>query len=301
MALPVSALGRVTSAVVHEVDSRWLMAYAASVGALDGVYLDTRRDGGIEGHPLFPVCVEWPAVLAARDVLEASGLTRAEARQGVHLSHDLRPERPVRPGDRLTTVATVAGITTHRAGALVQLDLVTTDAHDDVVARTRMGTLYRGVEVGGTDQEAPDVADAPATMADPPTAMADAHQLGAGTAHLYTECSRIWNPIHTDARTASAAGLPGIILHGTATLAMVTNDVLSLAGAGPAAVRRLRARFGAVVALPSAVQTRLRGRTDDATTIWFDAVGPDAEPVIRHGTMILEPPPAPTAEASVRG
>ena len=303
MPLPVAAQGRVTSAVVHEVDSRWLMAYAASVGALNSVYLDTRRDGGIEGHPLFPVCVEWPAVLAARDLLEACGLTRAEARQGVHLSHDLRPERPVRPGDRLTTVATVAGITTHRAGALVQLDLVTTDEHDDVVARTRMGTLYRGVEVGGPDQEAPEVADLPDVVepTDPPTPMGDAHEIGAGAAHLYTECARIWNPIHTDARTASAAGLPGIILHGTATLAMVTNDVLSLAGAGPAAVRRLRARFGAVVALPSVVQSRLRGRSDDATTIWFDAVGPDAQPVVRHGTIILAPRPAPTAAATDRG
>ena len=34
--------------------------------------------------------------------------------------------------------------------------------------------------------------------------------------HVYTECARIWNPIHTDLAVARAAGLPGPILHGTA-------------------------------------------------------------------------------------
>ena len=43
--------------------------------------------------------------------------------------------------------------------------------------------------------------------------------IGAGAAHVYTECARIWNPIHTDTAVTAKAGLPGIILHGTATLA----------------------------------------------------------------------------------
>ena len=296
MPLPVAALGRVTSAVVHEVDSRWLMAYAASVGALNSVYLDTRRDGGIDGHPLFPVCVEWPAVLAARDVLEACGLTRAEARQGVHLSHDLRPERPVRPGDRLTTVATVAGITTHRAGALVQLDLVTTDDHDDVVARTRMGTLYRGVEVGGPDQEAPEVADLPdlAEPTDPPTAMADAHEIGAGAAHLYTECARIWNPIHTDRAVARRAGLSEIILHGTANLAHgVTAVVDTRAGGRPELVRRITCRFAAMVPLPSALQVRVwpaNDTGDGRRTVPFEVLNHQGAPAVADGLIVLGEP-----------
>src|SRR5262245_63914545 len=38
--------------------------------------------------------------------------------------------------------------------------------------------------------------------------------------HVYTECARIWNPIHTDLAVVRAAGLSGPILHGTATLAL---------------------------------------------------------------------------------
>src|SRR5215831_17990681 len=45
-------------------------------------------------------------------------------------------------------------------------------------------------------------------------------------AHVYSECARIWNAIHTDRAAALAAGLPDIILHGTATLALAVSAVL---------------------------------------------------------------------------
>ena len=47
--------------------------------------------------------------------------------------------------------------------------------------------------------------------------------VSATAAHVYTEGARIWNPIHTDAAVAARAGLPGIILHGTATLALAVS------------------------------------------------------------------------------
>ena len=50
----------------------------------------------------------------------------------------------------------------------------------------------------------------------------------AGAAHTYTECARIWNPIHTDKAVALAAGLPDIILHGTANLALGVSAVIGL-------------------------------------------------------------------------
>jgi acyl dehydratase len=79
-----------------------------------------------------------------------------------------------------------------------------------------------------------------------------------GAAHVYTECARIWNPIHTDLGVALDAGLPGLILHGTATLAhAVSVGVDQLGGGDPAAVRRVRGRFGAMVPMPSTLIVRL--------------------------------------------
>ena len=304
MTLPAEAFGATTAPVAHDVDSRWLMAYAASVGALEERYLDTRRLDGIVGHPLFPVCVEWPAVLAVRDVLAGYGVTSGEAARGVHLRHDLRIERLIRPGDRLTTVATLAGITTHRAGGLVELDLATTDDGGALVSTTRMSTLYRGVAIDGDDHPAVELpaVELPAVRNGPARgdgcaararrsrrASTVRHHFDGGAAHVYTECSRIWNPIHTDARTAARAGLPGIILHGTATLALAVTHVMGFLGAGPDRVRRVQVRFGAAVALPSTVDVRVLGCSPAGDVAGFDAIGDDGRPVLRRGALVVGP------------
>ena len=66
--------------------------------------------------------------------------------------------------------------------------------------------------------------------------------------HVYTECARIWNPIHTERDVALRAGLPDIILHGTATWALAGREVLRAYGDGdPARLKRLHGRFTAMV------------------------------------------------------
>jgi acyl dehydratase len=281
-----------TEPIEHPVDSRWLMAYAASVGAVGPSFLDTTRPEGIVAHPLFPVCLEWPAVLAMRDRLTEAGLQPAEAARGVHLTHDVQVRRPIRPGDRLRTTARVRSIEAHRSGSLVDLELVTIDADDEPVAVTTMGTLYRDVTtVGAVGRSAP-AGETPAhpSRSDRPIDLSLPIDVPANAAHVYTECSRIWNPIHTDARTATRAGLPGIILHGTATLAMVTRLLLShLAADDPLRVRRISCRFGAMVSMPSCLTAQVWSPANPATggRVAFTVDGPDGEPVLRDGSLEL--------------
>jgi GNAT superfamily N-acetyltransferase/acyl dehydratase len=72
---------------------------------------------------------------------------------------------------------------------------------------------------------------------------------------IYSECSRIWNPIHSDPSTATASGLGGgPILHGTATLAKCVSALVRrfTAGNDPAAVQRVSVKqFGAPVTMPT--------------------------------------------------
>src|SRR2546422_8551885 len=71
-------------------------------------------------------------------------------------------------------------------------------------------------------------------------------------AHVYTECARIYNPIHTDTAVALAAGLSAIILHGTATLALAVSRVGARDLDGdPGRVRGVAGRFPGMVTLPS--------------------------------------------------
>jgi acyl dehydratase len=103
-------------------------------------------------------------------------------------------------------------------------------------------------------------------------------------ARVYTECARIWNPIHTDVAVARGAGLADPILHGTATLALSVSRLIArdLGGAAER-VREIRARFTGMVALPSSFT--VRGGSRDGATIAFDAVAPDGAPVLSQGVM----------------
>lgn len=283
--LPSSTVGRTTDPVVHEVDARWLMAYAGGVFDASPCLLDTTRPDGIVAHALFSVCLEWPAVLALR--AGDDGLERDERRRGVHATHDLTLHRPIRPGDVLSTTATVVGVEQRAPGAYELVRLDTVDAAGSPVATTYMGNLFLGVDVDGpgrTDDAPPPIEPARPDLAlrvDAPIAVP------ATAAQIYTACSRIWNPIHTDVAVARAAGLPGPILHGTATLALAITATLTDAPDPVAhdAVRRVVARFGAMVPLPA--ELHLRARSGGRPVYELEVADGDGRSVLRDARIEL--------------
>jgi acyl dehydratase len=279
--LPTAALhpgivGVTVGPVEHAIDARWLMAYAAGLGETDPRYFDTAAPGGPAAHPVFAVCYEWPVALTVREQTIGPAL----ARFGVHSTHDLVIHRPPRAGDRLVTRGTVIGLDPRRAGALVTVRYETVDAAGQPVTTTSYGSLYRGVAVEG--------ASAPARPPASPVAdrirWEETVSVPAQAAHVYTECARIWNPIHTDIAIARAAGLPGLILHGTANLALAVSRIVARDLDGdPARVRALRARFTGMVPMPSAFVVRARDPEDGRVA--FDAVNLAGHPVLSAGEV----------------
>ncbi len=261
MPIDSSSVGQTTEPVQHEVDARWLMAYAAGLGDFNPRYLDTAA-GAVTAHPVFPVCLEWPAILASRHLPGYQTLSPQESARGVHAAHDLHLLRPIRPGDRLTTQATVVGVRRIKPGAAVTTRLDTRDGSGELVCRTYQLSISRGVEVtGAAVGPDPDVPEPPAL---PPEGHGMAGRewplpVAEGAAHIYTECARIFNPIHTDRAVALAAGLPDIILHGTATLALAVSRLVNeLLDGDPTRVQRLGGRFSAMVPMPSTLRLTVR-------------------------------------------
>lgn len=284
MKLPAGWVGTTAGPLEHAIDARWLMAYAAALGATDPAYLDTTRPGGIAAHPLFPVCFEWPAALALR-----AALPPAVAERAVHATHDLTIHRPPRPGDWLATTAVVRAVRARRAGAFVLARFETVDAIGLPVSTTDYGTLYRDVVTDGEGPDLPVVEAPPAPGAAAPVWRATV-PVPAHLAHVYTECARIWNPIHTDRAVALAAGLPGVILHGTATLALALGEVLRRdAGVDPGRVRRIAGTFGAMVVLPSALTVEGSGGVEgpDGRRVAFRVLTDAGAPAVRDGWVLL--------------
>jgi acyl dehydratase len=291
MPLSSRTLGASLAPVVHDIDARWTMAYAAGLDDTLECYLDTRRRAGIVAHPLFPVCIEWPAVVAARGLPGHEELTAAERARSVHATHDLLIRRLVRPGDRLTTRLTIVGVERRKPGAYQVMRLDTEDATGAAVCTTWMGSLYRGVDVEGPDRPAADAPPTPAPAAPETPARAEFHlPIAATAAHVYTECARIWNPIHTDPAFAAAAGLPSIILQGTATLALAVSRVVTTEAHGdPERVRRIAGRLGAMVPMPSEIVVRIieRTATPAGDAVRFEVRTANGAPAVRDGLVLL--------------
>ena len=191
----------------------------------------------------------WAAALQLRGNA-ILGLTPAEAMRGVHVGQDTRFLQPI-PRDRpLRTHATIVDARPVRTGALMVVRYATYDA-EVLIADTLSRSIYRSVAADGRPAEAPasarvraptpTPAPTPASMAD--LTMAVSVALPRGFAHLYSECADIWNPIHTERSVALAAGLPDIIVHGTALWALAG---LTLMRHVPARrLSRLACRFAA--------------------------------------------------------
>ena len=264
--MPLSAeiVGRKTEPFEHRVDARWLMAYAAGLEDVSPRYMDTGAHT-VVGHPAFPVCLEWPAILDCANLPGAQTASPEERARSVHAAHDLHIYRPVRAGDLLTTTATVVGLRKMKPGAAQTTRLDTVDDHGNLVCRTYQLGISRGVEIAGEPR------DSEASPAWPDAGAANgsgverlnAIPIAAGAAHVYSECARIWNPIHTDRAVALAAGLPDIILHGTATMALAVSQIVRLVLDGDGArVRRLGGRFSAMVLMPSVLELIIHGVQD---------------------------------------
>ena len=241
---------------------------------------------------------EWPAAVALRDKTVPADLQP----QGVHATHYLVIHRSPRAGDTLHTTARVMYVAPRRSGTLVVSRFETVDAHGDRVSTTDYGSVYRDVALADVVDDhrrakaaAPAAAgasgasgvsseEAPAAAGGDAVEWHETVEVPANAAWVYTECARIWNPIHTDVAVAQSAGLSAPILHGTATLALAVSRVIARALRGDATrVREISVRFSGMVAMPSTFTVRGRGTTGGRVA--FDAVGESGASILSQGVL----------------
>ncbi|MGI9612426.1 MAG: MaoC/PaaZ C-terminal domain-containing protein [Acidimicrobiales bacterium] len=294
MAIPTALVGMRVESLEHRIDERWTMAYAAALDDHLPDYLDTTRPEGVVAHPLFSVCPEWPVIVSSRSLSEQLGIPRSEVLTSVHATHDVVIDRLIRPGDVLTTSLQMVGLEQKKPGAMSSTRLRTVDANGQPVATTTQAGIYLGIPVDGDDIPDPEP-PAPIEGADrvgEPTEVPVA--VAAGAAHTYTECARIWNPIHTDKAVALDAGLPDLILHGTANLAHGVSAIVDhSAGGRPELVRRISCRFAAMVLMPSTLTVRIwpaNDASDGSRTVPFEVLNAAGDPAVANGLLVLGEP-----------
>jgi len=109
--------------------------------------------------------------------------------------------------------------------------------------------------------------------------------VSAGLGNIYTETARIYNPIHSDRAFALAAGLPDIILHGTASLGLSVSALgRELLGGAVNQVTRLGGRFTGMVVMPQTLTLHITAQGSDWAL--FELRNDVQAPVIKDGFMV---------------
>lgn len=286
MPLNSDQVGESTKPARHELSRRWAMGYAAAVGERDPRFFDPRVDDGLTVHPLFPVCVDWQTM--ADGVPGLSALPSDEAVRGVHVGHDLELHRRIPVDVEITSWATLEGVERRKPGAYAVVRHEATGPSGEALWTSRMGILLLDVEVEGNDRPARVDPGASERAGAPPEEEAIVElatvRIAPGAAHVYSECARIWNPIHTDVDAAASAGFEQPIVHGTATLALAVTHLVASALDGDARrVKRVAARYGAPV-LPGAVLT-VRLLHQERSALRFDVVDGEGTTVVESGVL----------------
>lgn len=246
MPLNADIVGRTLPEQTIKITPRMLLAYAAGIGELSPICADDTH-AGFMAVPAFAVSPEWQVIIANRST--GLGLQPDEAVRGVHAGQNTTFAAPIRPGIAARVSGQVVEVRQTGAGALARTRLDITNAETgDVLTSTLTTSMYRGVAVAGEGRALPGIADV--TEAAPSAATGEDVTLPLDRlfAHRYTECANIWNPIHTERAVALAAGLPDIIVHGTALWALAGRVLTErYAPNAPQRLTSLNGRFSAMV------------------------------------------------------
>jgi acyl dehydratase len=290
MPLDAGCVGLRAGPIEVGCDARWLMAYAAGLGQVRSEYLDTTTPGGVVAHPVFPVAPEWRLLTGPHGARPDYGLLPDEAVRGVHAGHDIVLHRTIRQGDSVELAVEVVGVERTPKGARLTLRFDATDTAGPVWT-TWMRSIYRGVDVVGSDAPPDGAPRSPAVGQG--RAVIDSRRIPVGPtdAHVYTECARIWNPIHTDTAVALAAGLPATILHGTATLAHGVSATMDMLEVGPESVRRVGGEFRAMVIPPTELEVRMLhvAQEGPGRVATFEITSDEGGAAVRDGFVVWLP------------
>jgi acyl dehydratase len=288
--------------LTHDIDTRWLMGFCAAIGDARDEFFDTNRPSGIVAHPLFSLALEWPAYLLVVRELIGLGLGKEDAMLATPIDHEVTLYRSIWPGHSLTTIPAVRGVQASSGGAIIVLEMTSTRANGALVARSTSRVLFPGVALAGSpigldprrtesivDLRVPDPLSIAVHTGTGVEIKRGRRRLGAAAAHVFGECSGMWNPLHTDRAVALDAGLAGFTIPPPALLSMAVSSVMQLSDIEPMCVRRIRGEFGARVPLPGVIDIETT-ITSPASVIGF-RVGCDAGKAITNGTIVVEDAP----------
>ncbi len=278
--------GALTIARTYEITVRVAQAYAAGVGDWNPIYFHDDAPEGILAPPCLVYSLQWNA-----RHMPGVWLGTVPPTQGVHSSTDLRFVRPLRAGDLLTVQGRRIAVRQIKPGVEVTDRFDIRDNRGNLAATVDQGSILRGARTDGPNISLEETPPLPAPNGSESGDWSAAVRIAREAPHVYTECADIWNPIHTERRIALAAGLPDIILQGSATAAIAARELINrIVGGDPSRLERLAGQFRAMVIPGSEIRVECNGVSASSAgqrTAFFEVKNERGEPALKSGVAVF--------------
>jgi len=277
-------VGTMTVSKTTLLDSRTTMAYASSINDANPRYFDDLSERGLMVHPAIAFSLQWASRFRPDQKIDPR-----VAAFGVHASTDLRIYRPFRAGEAVTTQGKLIQKRQISPGVYNIEKYKMVSSSGELIAELYYNGITRGGKLEGADAIVENEPELPQIEVFESESLWRREILvGLHAGQQYTECAQIYNPIHTEPSVARAAGLPDIILHGSATKAMALMTVVDECLGGDAErVTRLTGQLRGMVLMDSsiAVECLAHEAIGDEVRIAFRVLNDKGEPAISNGVV----------------
>jgi acyl dehydratase len=282
--LDVDDVGGYTVAKSYILDARKIMAYAASINDTNESYFDDLREGGLKVHPAISFALQWNTRF--RPDLPAN--PRA-APFGVHAETDLRIYQPFQHNQVVTVQGQLVARKKITPGVFSVDRFRMTNSSGALLAELDYNGITRGATLNGEDRELEPSPIRPSmdSAGIKPHWRADIF-IPKHAGQQYTECADIYNPIHTEPSVAIAAGLPDIILHGSATKAHALTCVIDRCFDGDASrITRLCGQLRAMVLMETTISVQCLGIQENGNElqVFYQVINGDGQHAIANGVV----------------
>lgn len=217
-------VGKPWKVVKKQITWRDTTNYAAALRDIQECYFDD-RNGVLKTHPMFPVTLGWPLIIDIENYID---IPKGQEIIGqlVHFSTYIDFHRMMEVPASLVINSQIAELKPHRKGTEVAFQFTVTDEENKLYHREYMTCILRDVICEG---EGKTLSDYPEILKEAPGEIiwkSDLINIEPELPYIYDGCSGIYNPIHTSPAFAESVGLPGVILQGTATIALGIREVI---------------------------------------------------------------------------
>ncbi len=269
---------------------RRLMNYAAAIHDENPVYFDDESDRGLIGHPMFCVAITWPVLENMAEYMVCDAFPSEILQTKVHYTEHLELFSPILPGDSLTIAGEITAILPQRAGTHLVIRLSAQNSQGKPIFTEFTGALLRGVVCGNEGMGLETLPVRPAPIVEGPALWEKRIFIDPLLPYHYDGCTNIFFPIHTSRKFAHQVGLPGIILQGTATLALAVRELINEeAEKRPESLKKISCKFTHMVFPGTEITVKLRGAAvqDNGRELFFDVLNDRGEKAISNGYVFL--------------